>query len=261
MIVTLLTDLGTKDATVANIKAALAQRNPEAEVADLSHEVTRHNWREAAYLLASAYSSFPEGTIHVIPVGPFMERAPRMIIAKKDGHYFIAPDNGLLYAALGGEAMNTVRSCHTYNKPYDMSQWVEDAAVVISEIASGWVLPYPPFKPDMPVQLPTAQVTPIGIACRIVRIDRYHNVVLNIRKAEFEKITNGKPFKIRTFKAEPITAVSRHYNDVPEKTPLCRFNKMGFLEIAVNHGSAMELFGIDPTDPNAADYHTIRISL
>ncbi len=276
MIITLLTDLGMKDVTVSSAKAALQQVVADVGIVDISHYVSRHNWREAAYLLATVFGSFPEGTLHISPVSAFSDRHPRMILAEKKGHYFIAPDNGLLPVALGNDAMDHAMLCHQYVKPFNLISWFRDAGRVAQALAKSGAAGDPAssllmgrvgerpegFTINLPPPLPPPQVTPISIVCRILYADRYNNLVVNITREEFDAIVkDGRPFRIRTFKGVNITSVSNHYNEVPEGSPLCRFNKTGYLEIAVNHGSAMELFGIDPTDATALDYHSIRISI
>jgi S-adenosyl-L-methionine hydrolase (adenosine-forming) len=260
MIITLLTDLGTRDAAVAIAKAELQRLLPDAELVDISHQVARHNWREAAYLLSSVYRDFPPATIHCAPVSVFGERQPRMVLTEKDGHYFIAPDNGLLASALGNDAMINARMVHQFAKPYDLVLWFTEAGNIIQQISGGAAMPGLAFEANMPPLLPAPQVTPINIVCRILYADRYKNLVVNINRDEFEAGVNGRPFRIRTFNGVNINSVSKHYNEVPVGASLCRFNKNGYLEIAVNHGSAMELFGIDPEDPTALDFHSVRIS-
>jgi S-adenosylmethionine hydrolase len=258
MIITLLTDLGTKDATVAAVKATLWKHVPGATVVDVSHHVLPHNWREAAYLLASVYSSFPPGTTHLAMAGIFIERPVAMILAEREGHYFIAPDNGLLPIAFSAETLDA-GLCNRYEKPYRFMSWVEDAGSILRTLAEQGTLSTKGHEASVPPPLPPPLVTPVSAACRVLYADRYNNMVVNITRPQFESILNNRPFRIRSFRGDGIATVSKHYNDVPEGEPLCRFNKTGYLEIAVNHGSALELFGLEPGDKDALDYHMVRI--
>jgi S-adenosyl-L-methionine hydrolase (adenosine-forming) len=261
--ITLLTDWGTRDANVSRIKAILINRLPGVAITDLSHDVPRHDIREAAYLLMHSYRNFPKGSIHVVPVGIFATGAdiPGMVLAEKDGHYFLAPDNGLLFAMPDEYAPDKAYICRQYQNNFTTDEWLNDALATIGMAMKGGQVPLQETQPFRLPQVPQPQVSPIGVACSILRKDRYSNLTLNIRKEEFERLTLGRKFSIRTFRSKHITSVSEQYNDVAEKEPLCRFNKLNYLEIAVNHGSAMELFGIDPADPAALDFHSVRISL
>jgi hypothetical protein len=93
----------------------------------------------------------------------------------------------------------------------------------------------------------------------VLYIDRYKNVVLSITRKQFEKIAANRPFTIKLRKVGDITALSARYNDVPEEAPLCRFNSAGFMEIAINHGHAASLLGLDTIEASELKYQSIRI--
>jgi S-adenosylmethionine hydrolase len=261
-IITLLSDLGTRDGSVARIKAAIVQRMPHAVVTDICHHVPRHDRRETGYLLADSCYSYPAGTIHVVLTGMFMDKdnPPALLLATHRGHHFILPDNGILSGMPSGFAPSHALLIARFSGPYSTDKWLQEAINAMEAIENGTTAAFTTVAPYILPPLPAPQVTPVGIACRILRRDRYNNLVLNLRKEEFDQHTSGRPFRIRTFRSGHINAISRHYSDVPMDAPLCRFNKLGFLEIAVNHGAATDLFGIDATDAGALDYHTIRIS-
>lgn len=261
MIVTLLTDLGTKDATAAACKAQLLDRVPGVSIVDLSHKVPRHDVARAAYLLGSAYRSFPQGTLHIVAVGALAGKGKhRLIYGRLNGHHILAPDNGILPALMPEVDDVAALLCREYKSAPPFMEWVSDAASVCWLLADGGELVYPSCAPFAHPDLYVAQKNAIGISCKPLCSDRYGNMVLNIREGKFREMVEGKTFTIRTFRGGNITEVSTHYNDVEHGKPLCRFNSSGYLEIAVNHGSALELFGIDPTDTSALDYHTVRIS-
>ena len=69
-IVTLLTDFGTADTYVAEMKGVILARAPEARIVDLTHEIAPGDVRGAAFALAAAHGSFSRGTIHVAVVDP-----------------------------------------------------------------------------------------------------------------------------------------------------------------------------------------------
>lgn len=262
MIVTLLSDLGTTDATVAACKAQLLDRVPRARLVDISHRVPHHEVSRAAYLLGSAFRSFPVGSLHIVAVGALAGKGPhRLIYLQSQGHHFIAPDSGILPALFPGDGDQQVLLCREYERTPAFMQWISDAASICWLLADGGELDYPSYIPSTHPDLLVAQRNAIGIACKPLCSDRYENIVLNLREEKFTEMVTGKSFSIRTFRGGNITEVSRHYNDVERGKPLCRFNSSGYLEIAVNHGSALELFGIAPTDPSALAYHTVRISL
>lgn len=95
-IVTLMTDFGTVDGYVAAMKGALLSVNPRATIVDVTHHVPNQDITEAAFQLATVWYAFPVGTTHVIVVDPGVGSDRRAVAVEAGGHYFVAPDNGLL---------------------------------------------------------------------------------------------------------------------------------------------------------------------
>ena len=67
-IITLTTDYGLKDHFVGAIKGKILSEFETATIVDISHDIDAFNTTEASYIISSAYSSFPKGTVHIIGV-------------------------------------------------------------------------------------------------------------------------------------------------------------------------------------------------
>ncbi|MCD6010355.1 MAG: hypothetical protein K0Q79_217 [Flavipsychrobacter sp.] len=235
------------------------QHVPDTTIVDISHNVAQYDIQQAAYLLLSAYRHFQKGAIHVLLVDIFSGNSPKMLLAEKDGHYFIVPDNGLLPLAFD-KNIERIRLCAEFEKPFLFSDWLNHAAKAIEKIIAGdlaWLVPYNEIKGGQHSML---NAHAHGIDCGIHYIDRYGNVVLNITQKQFDEMVRNRPFKIKVMRTD-ITTVSKNYNDVPEKVPLCRFNDAGFLEIALNRASAADLLGIGANNSGNLHYQTMRIFL
>src|SRR2546425_1280254 len=94
-IVTLLTDFGLEDAYVGAMKGAILSVFVKAAVVDITHGVRPFAVLQGAFLLDSAWRSFPPGTVHVAVVDPGVGTDRRAIAFKAADHYFVGPDNGL----------------------------------------------------------------------------------------------------------------------------------------------------------------------
>ena len=94
-IITLTSDYGNKDYFTAAIKGALLTESPQAQIIDISHEISPFNIQEGAYILKNAYHHFPEGTIHMIGIDSEATHGKLHIACKVDGHYFIGADTGI----------------------------------------------------------------------------------------------------------------------------------------------------------------------
>src|SRR5215210_4975359 len=123
--VTLLSDFGLQDASVAIAKGILMQHVPDAQIVDLSHLVETFNIQQAAYLLLSAYKNFPKGSCHVLLFDVFSERQPRLMLCEYEGHYLLAPDNGVLSLAFG-ERLTEVWQCYVLNAAGAFSDWLQE---------------------------------------------------------------------------------------------------------------------------------------
>src|SRR5256885_15337186 len=95
-IITLLTDFGTVDSYVAEVKAVILSRAPEVTLVDISHDVPPGDIRAAQYLLSRAWKRFPVGTIHLAIVDPAVGTQPRARAAGAGGPPVLAPGHGLV---------------------------------------------------------------------------------------------------------------------------------------------------------------------
>ena len=98
-IVTLTTDFGLKDSYVAEMKAVILSICSDAVIVDISHEVEKFNIRMGAYVLASAATYFPRGTVHVAVIDPGVGTQRRALLIQTKLGFFIGPDNGVLVLA------------------------------------------------------------------------------------------------------------------------------------------------------------------
>src|SRR4030081_434402 len=94
-IVTLLTDFGLEGADVGAMKGAILTAFAGAAVVDITHGVRPFAVLQGAFLLDSAWRSFPPGTVHVAVVDPGVGTERKAIAFKAADHYFVGPDNGL----------------------------------------------------------------------------------------------------------------------------------------------------------------------
>ena len=78
-VITLLTDFGSADYYVGAMKGVMLGICPEAQLVDISHEITPFAIADAAFLLSQAWPYFPKGTVHLIVVDPGVGSARRPI--------------------------------------------------------------------------------------------------------------------------------------------------------------------------------------
>lgn len=221
------------------MKGILSSYAPGATVIDISHEVPPFGINQAAYLLNAAYNDFPPGSVHLVLVDVFYAPQSKLILAKHDGHFFLAPDNGLLQAALKAD-LQECWLCYTQEQQHTFTDWVRAASEIAGKLAAG--------KEDHNLAIYSTKLfvnkTPDNTAREVLYIDNFGNVVTDISRDEFEQRNSRSRFRLFFMKVNELNALSRSYSDVAAGESLCRFNRHGNLEICVNQGSAASLFGL-----------------
>ena len=253
--VSLTTDFGRRDFYAAVLKAAILQRQPAACLVDITHEIDHFDILRAAFLVKNAWSSFPTGTIHIIAVNNFYAPEFRFLALERNGHFFLAPDNGVL-SLIFDDLQNT--ELRALDFPPESAMPLRDVyanAVAHLGLELGFEKigsPVEHFAQRIHFQPVT---TPKLIRGAVMHIGFFENVVLNISRETFEKVANGRPFSLHFRRNDPITRLSKNYTDAPLGEPLCLFNSAGLLEIAVNMGRAATLFGLKIEDLVQVDFH------
>ncbi len=95
-VITITTDFGHKGPFAAVMTGVIISRFPAARVIDLAHDIPAHWPPEAGFWLSRSFSFFPPGSVHVAIVDPGVGTEREILLAMREGHIFMAPDNGLL---------------------------------------------------------------------------------------------------------------------------------------------------------------------
>ena len=91
------TDFGLKDGAVSAMRGVARSVSRDLILEDLTHEIPAFNIWEGAYRLNQTAAYWPPGTVFVAVVDPGVGTDRKnIVLATNSGHYFVAPDNGLL---------------------------------------------------------------------------------------------------------------------------------------------------------------------
>ena len=259
-IITLLTDFGVQSTYPAQMKGVILERCPEAVIVDMSHGVPSHNVHTAAFMLASAAPAFPEGTVHVVVVDPQVGSDRRVLAVEADGHFYVAPDNGVLTLvaqgrSLRGEGRPPARMVSVENRRFSRTevsstfQGRDVFAPVAAAIASGVALKEfgPPVDSIVPFDLPLPEQEGDTILGQVLYVDPFGNLVTNVAA---EMLAGAEPGAVQvTVAGAVIRGLSRAYCDVPAGSLLAYIGSAGLLEVAVNRQSAAVRLGADIGTP------------
>src|ERR1043165_2617513 len=244
-IITLTTDLGSKDHYVGAIKGSIYSRLADVTIVDISHQIPTYNIQDAAYIIRNAYPAFPKGSIHIIGIKSEHTADSSHVIVAAEGHYFIGADNGifsLLFEA-GFEKAIGISSAPSTFPTRDI---FVPAAV---ELAKGKPMEELGAPKENLLEKMPFRAASMGDMIRgtVEYIDSYGNVMCNISETLFKQVGKGREFTIEFARYE-INRLSRNYSDVPEGEILALFNAAGQLEIAMNGDRASSMLNLKFND-------------
>lgn len=264
-IITLTSDMGTKDHYVAAVKGAILSEIPETTIIDITHELPPFEIAQAWFVVKNAYRNFPAGSIHIIGIKPEAVLPTNKggheesvhIAAEYDGHFFIGADNGLFSLIFDQLPENTVE----LNFPLDSDDLNFPTKHVFAKaachIARGGTLEVIGKKMESIKERMIFRPVLDGgvIKGTVIYIDNYGNLITNITSSIFKDGVKGRPYTIYIRDSGyDIKEIMNTYNDVVAGEKLALFNATGFLEIAINQGNASKLLGMKLND-------TVRIEV
>ncbi len=242
--ITLTTDWSDKGYTRGLIKGLLISRFPHSRIFDICHSVDPFDIKQAAFLLKTAHSAFPSGTIHIACVLPHYSHENEIVFFEKNGHFFIGPNNGLFSLVF-----EDVKRAGSIPIKY------RDEYPVIRALSNGVARILKPDPGELELEIELNQklliqpvVSPDTLRAVVNFVDHFGNLTLNIDEKLFREAVGKRNFSIYFKNHEPLREISRHYMDVPYGEVLCRFNSSGHLEIAANNFSAAELLDLKVGD-------------
>ena len=258
-LITFTTDFGLSDHFVGVMKGVVAGIAPTARVVDITHDIAPHNVTEAAFVIAETWPYFPKRTVHLVVVDPGVGSARRPILAEADGHFFIAPDNGVLSMVFDA-APHQVR---VISNPKFMRRVISRTfhgrdvfAPAAAHLAKG-AQPAAFGKPIQDfVRIWIAEPSPKGPdACRgvVLKVDRFGNLITNFAAGDFIGI-NTRRFEIRAG-TQRIHRLALTYAEADVGDVFVIVGSSGYLEIAANQTSAANLLGLSAGAPVELDLY------
>ena len=235
-LITLLTDFGTVDGYVAEMKGVILTRTPDARVIDVSHDLPSQDIDAGRLALARYWRRFPAGTIHVAVVDPGVGTDRAALAVSSDGRLLIGPDNGLLSPAL----LYAGARCVALPVPSGASPTFHGRDVfapAAAELAAGASLESLGAVTTTPVirRTPEPHRMPDGsIRGEVIAIDRFGNAITNLLALRGGTVRVGIHALL----------IRRTYADAKAGEPIALQGSTGLVEIAVRNGSAANQLGI-----------------
>jgi len=252
-ILTLTSDFGLTDHYVAAMKGVILTICPQARIVDVSHGVRPFEIAEGAYLIAQAYPCFPRKTVHVVVVDPGVGTSRRPILLEAAGQYFVGPDNGVLSMIYSREKhkVRLISNDRYFRKPVSRTFHGRD---IFSPVAAHLAAGVPPsrmgkliqdyLRPSFEKPQRTGKRTWTG---RILRIDRFGNIVTNFHESEFLEL-DRKNFSL-AIGPRQVGVMAHNYAECGPGELFLVVGSSGYLEVSVSQGSAAKAIGCETGAP------------
>ena len=258
-VITITSDYGLKDHYVAALKGALHRELENPVIVDVTHQIQAFNITEAAFILRSAFSHFPNGSVHIICVDEEALDDRSHLVMKLNGHLFLASNNGVLSMINPDVKPDLLVEVDLRNAP-ELTSARDIFARVAGHLARGG-------KPELlgrvvtefkTASLPNPAVKEDGkfIIGTVIYIDRYGNLVTNLTKKLVQEVGKGRQARVVLTKGrKPITKILNHYYEENEEgKAIALYNAAGHIEIAIfksgtdTYGGANDLLGMRIND-------------
>jgi S-adenosylmethionine hydrolase len=253
-LIALLTDFSWHNWYLGVMKGVIKGINPDVRVIDLCHDVSSQDVREGSFILANSYSYFPPGAIFLCVVDPGVGTKRKNLVVETEDHYFVAPDNGILSSVFEQAKVEKVYCV----EPGEYTLPIKGATFygrdIFAPIAAHLSLGVPPER--MGEELSSVLIVPAikpfmneagEISGRAVYVDTFGNIITNIAEDYMESISPKSIAWDRVsvrLAGRTIKGVGRYYAQGEEGMLIALINSWGYLEIAVNKGSAWRELGL-----------------
>lgn len=253
-VITITTDFGHKGPFAAVMKGVIVSRFPGATVIDLAHDIPAQWPPEAGFWVSRSYRYFPRGTVHIAIVDPGVGTERDILIVEYDGHYFMAPDNGLLAQMLDDADGAAVFKLDLdslgrlgIGVPSATFHGRDIFAPIAAELAAGRTRPVAIGTATcewVPAWLDPPKATDGSVSGVIVTVDTFGNLISNIDSALIDGFS------------EPVARIAGHqipmlttYGRAKPGEYLALINSFGVVEIARAESNAAEGLGSERGAP------------
>jgi S-adenosylmethionine hydrolase len=266
---TFISDFGTKDSYVAEVKGVVGSFDPEIQVVDITHWIEPGDITQASFVLTHSYTYFRPGSCHLVVVDPGVGSGRDIIALVTDAYVFVAPDNGVLWEVRKREQSGTLyrlqvsRLFTVIEKEYAENPVLDRLAATGPSATfhgrdlfapfAGYILcGHPPkdVAEEKEEMVEHEFLRPLvrndRVLGAVVYIDRFGNLISNISRS---LVSETDEVFIKT--GSSVTSVGtllRSYSQKKAGAPLPLIGSRGYLEIAVNRASAKDYFGANTGD-------------
>lgn len=239
-IITLLSDYGTADSYVGEMKGVLLSGAPGATLVDITHAIAPGEVVAGAYVLSRTWAHYPTGTVHLAVVDPGVGTSRVALALRTRDHFFVGPDNGLFSGVLRGAEVEAV-SLPTPAAASATFHGRDIFAPAAAALARGTPLASLGSRfAGIPRRLSATVPHYEGkvVLGEVIYVDRYGNLVTNLTP---EVVPDYAVLEAESLVIGPLRTT---FGDVPPGALLAYVGSGGAVEVAVRDGSAARRLGL-----------------
>ncbi len=248
-IITLTTDYGTSDHLVGTLKGVILKIHPDVHIVDITHAVVPYDLLDGALSIGAAARYFPPRSVHVVVVDPAVGSSQRPILVSAENQYFIAPDNGvlsLIYDRADDLTVRHITAGHYFLNPLSSTFHGRD---VFAPVAAWLTKNWQPEAFGEPItdftrfSMPRPKPANRGLKGAVLRVDNFGNLMTNFCMEDLpESARRVGPIDM-TVGGKPVKKLVETFAQGADGEPVVLLGSSGFIEIAVNKGSASRTLG------------------
>ncbi|MFI5230497.1 MAG: S-adenosyl-l-methionine hydroxide adenosyltransferase family protein [Gemmatimonadales bacterium] len=235
-IITLITDFGTADGYLGEMKGVLLSRAPDAQLVDITHDIPPQDIERARLTLARVWRRFPPGTVHLVVVDPGVGSSRAALAVSSDDRFVVGPDNGVLSPALfvAGARAVELQAPTTSSATFHGRDVFAPAAAAL---ATG--TPLDSLGHDAPSPIIHRTPEPVrgadgSLHGQVIVVDRFGNGITNLVGLRGGTIELGE-----------LRIPIRHtYSEVLRGEAVAVIGSTGFIEVAIREGDAARVLGL-----------------
>ncbi len=243
-IITFSSDFGNREYYVGAVKGAILSVCERAHIIDISHQISPHNLREAAFTLACAYPYFPPGSIHLAVVDPGVGSSRRGLAVATERYFFVGPDNGLFTLIFQQQSVCQAVSLENnrfFRGPvYPTFHGRDVFGPVAGWLARGTALPElgPPIDDWVRLDFPAPKKAGQQLLGTVLHVDTFGNVITCFRPSDFEALPARRRSPQFRVGNERIRKHHRFYSQAQPGELFALIGSSGYYELALMQDSA-----------------------
>jgi S-adenosylmethionine hydrolase len=247
--ITFLTDFGVADDLVGVCHGVMKRIAPEVEIIDITHGIAAQQVLQGALVLRNTLPYMPEG-VHLAVVDPGVGTDRKAVALRSgDGRLYVGPDNGLLVPA--AERMGGVVEAWELTEPayrlaplsrtfHGRDVFSPAAAFLAGGLAPSELGPGLESSELTRLDVPVAQLSPGEIVARVLIVDRFGNVQLNLTASDLEQvgIVPGTRIELEIGLERYYAVAARTFAEVARGDIVLYEDSYRNISIAINVGHA-----------------------